>query len=473
MNILDIERNLSHASFYFQGTYVYPLIKQELLLSRLSEHREQFPREAAKTRAKIRTVLSVLRNAIRLSSQARLKHYDYLFVDSASSRRYFKEGISYSIYCDFIMEKLAPKKSLLLELPSDRSVRYSGIATQDIYYPDLDFIWIFIKSLFARRRFEETEIMKAELDRFGVQVHKKELNRLLKRFRLYSQWADRILRLSNPEYLFMVSPYSYIRMALVKMCKLRGIPVIELQHGQVSRQHYGYIYKHLENRDLIPDYFFAYGQYYSDLLKEHSVIYKSGSIFNTGNLFLEENPQLDTGVYSELVKEAGARKILLISSQTTTRNEMKEVAGFLVESLPEELFVIYKPHPMESDPPEYYADLKAYPNFYLVESPELNSLDLLRISDLHMTVYSTVFMEAYYFKVPTLFYHMEALSENIIEFVDDTFYFLVRSREELLKTLESLLSKQEKEAPGKGKIGFYQSDPWGSFCTAMKAIEGS
>ena len=473
MNIRDIERDLSHASFYFQGTYIYPLIKQELLLSRLSEHREQFPREKTKTGEKIRSVISIFRNSFRLRSQARLKHHDYLFVDSASSRRYYKNGVSYSIYCDFIMEKLVPKKSLLLELPSKQSVPYSEIATSDIYYPDLDFIWIFIKSLFARRRFRETEQMKAELDRFGVQLPGKELNRLLKRFLLYSHWADRILRLTHPEFMFVVSPYSYIRMALVKMCKQRGIPVIELQHGQVSRQHYGYIYEHLENRDLIPDYFFAYGQYYSDLLKEHSVIYKPENIFKTGNLFLEEKSQLDAGLSSHLLDKAGDRKILLISSQTPTRNEMKEVARFLVESLPEKLFVIYKPHPIETDATEFYDDLKAIPNFYLVESPELNSLDLLRISDIHMTVYSTVFMEAYYFRVPTLFYHMDALSENILEFVDDTFYFLVRNREDLLLTLESFFSKGEEKAPGEAKIKFYQSDPWGSFCTAMKAIRGS
>jgi hypothetical protein len=470
MNIRDIERDLNHGSFYFQGTYIYPLIKQELLLSRLSDHREQFPREKPKTGEKIRTVISTLRNLFRLRSQARLKHHEYLFVDSASSRRYYKSGVSYSIYCDFIMEKLAPKKSLLLELPSKHSVPYSEIATSNIYYPDLDFIWIFIKSLFARRKFRETEQMKAELDRFGVQLAEKEINRLLKRFRLYSQWADRILRLTRPRFLFVVSPYSYIRMALVKQCKQRGIPVIELQHGQVSRQHFGYIYEHLENRDLIPDYFFAYGQYYSNLLKEHSVIYKPENIFNTGNLFLEEKSQLGAGLRKQLLDRAGDRKILLISSQTPTRNEIKEVARFLIESLPEKLFVIYKPHPIETDATGFYKDLKAIPNFYLVESPELNSLDLLRISDLHMTVYSTVFMEAYYFRVPTLFYHMEAFSANIIEFIDDTFYFLVRNRKELLNTLEPFLSKGKEKAPGEAKFSFYQSDPWGSFRTAMKAI---
>jgi hypothetical protein len=259
-------------------------------------------------------------------------------------------------------------------------------------------------------------------------------------------------------------------MALVKQCKQRGIPVIELQHGQVSRQHFGYIYEHLENRDLIPDYFFAYGQYYSNLLKEHSVIYKPENIFNTGNLFLEEKSQLGAGLRKQLLDRAGDRKILLISSQTPTRNEIKEVARFLIESLPEKLFVIYKPHPIETDATGFYEDLKAIPNFYLVESPELNSLDLLRISDLHMTVYSTVFMEAYYFRVPTLFYHMEAFSANIIEFIDDTFYFLVRNRKELLNTLEPFLSKGKEKAPGEAKFSFYQSDPWGSFRTAMKAI---
>ena len=375
-------------------------------------------------------MVSILRNGFRLLSQAPIQQHDYLFVDSAASRRYYKKGITYSVYCDFLMEKLVPKKSLLLELPANTSVRHSEIATQNVYHPDLDFIWIFVKSLFSRRRFKETELMISELDSFGVKVYEKELNRLLKRFRQYSLWADSFLRKANPEFVFMVSPYSYIRMALVKMCKARGIPVIELQHGQVSRQHYGYIYEHLDNRDLIPDYFFAYGQYYSDLLKEHSVIYKPENVFNTGNLFLEEKSQLNAEVSGDLLGRAGDRKILLISSQTPTRNEIKDVARFLIDTLPEELFVIYKPHPIESDASEFYDDLKANPNFYLVESPELNSLDLLRISHLHMTVYSTVFMEAYYFKVPTIFYHMEALSANILEFIDDTFYFLVRNREE-------------------------------------------
>lgn len=471
MNIRDIEQGLSHDRFYFMGTYVFPLIKQELLLSRLSEHREQFPRVKPKPRAKFRSLVSILGNAFRLLSQDRLKHCKYLFVDSGSSRRYNKDGISYSIYCDFIIEKLVPEISLLLELPSEKFIPDSGIATGNIYHPDLDFVWMFVKSLFSRSGFSETEHMISELDRFGLKVPKKEVNRLLKRFRLYSQWADKILRKVSPEYMFIVSPYSYIRMALVRRCKARGIPVIELQHGQVSRQHHGYMYKHLENRDLIPDYFFAYGPYYGDLLKEHSVIYPPEHIFNTGNLFLEEKPQLDTGLYSQVVKAAGTRKILLISSQTTTREEMKRVASYLVNAKQDKLFVIYKPHPKEIDPAEFYSGLSQHPNFYLADSPELNSLDLLRISDFHMTVYSTVFMEAYYFRVPTLFYHMEAFSENIMEFVDDTFYFLVRKPEEILLTLDQLMDGQKKKSGDAEQFSFYQSDPWGSFCTAMKAIE--
>jgi hypothetical protein len=254
------------------------------------------------------------------------------------------------------------------------------------------------------------------------------------------------------------------------MARQRGIPVIELQHGQVSLQHYAYIYMQLQNRDVIPDYFFAFGPYYGDLLKKHSVLYPPENIFHTGMLFLEQGSSTENRAYKDLVSLAGGRKILLISSQITTREEMKMVSGFLAENLAEKIFVIYKPHPIESDASGFYQKLKAFPSFYLVENSELNSLDLLRISDLHMTVYSTVFMEAYYFGVPTLFYYMEGLSANIMEFVDDQGYFLVRNMDELQTTLEPFLTQGKDKKAMNSKMGFYQPDPWGSFCAAMKAI---
>jgi hypothetical protein len=472
MQILDIEQGLSHERFYFRGSYIYPLVKQEILLPGLEEHRDQFPRERQGRGEKLKALVSLCRNSFRLLTQARPGTCDYLFVDSASSRRYYREGVAWSIYCDFLMEKLSPASSLLLELPFPRQSRPSSIATRNIYRPDLDFLRIFVRSLFARRRYREAAGMIAELSRFQVRVDQKALHRLLRRFTLYRRWAGRIIRKTAPKVMFVVSPYSYIRMALVSACKQQGVPVVELQHGQISAQHYGYIYRHLENRDLVPDYLFAYGSYFRRLLQEHSVLYGPGQIFVTGNLFLEEKARLKKGPAGELVKAAGKRQILLISSQTPTRNEMRDLCSFLVEEVPGELFILYKPHPIEHDAGEFYRDLDARESFCLVKDPELSSLDLLNIADLHMTVYSTVFMEASYFGVPTLFYHIEGLSNNILEFVDDEFYFLIHDRKEMLKTLKILRDRGRGRAGDPDRPDFYQPDPWECFSRALKAIGG-
>lgn len=469
MEVLEIEKRLSHQLFYFQDSYIYPLIKQELLLPNLVEHSKQYKRSKRNLGLKLKTGFDVLKSALLLVSQRRLKHYDLLFIDSASSRRYIRDGISHSVFCDFIIRRLPEKDSLLLELPSRLSGRQSKIASPNIYYPDLDFIGIYMKMLFAKRSFDEAEQIVSELERFGVRVSKVDVNRLLRRFMHYSIWADRVLRRTQPSQLILVCSYTYLQMALIRMSRRRGIPVIELQHGQISGKHYGYIYSRLENRDLVPDYFFANGAYYKEVLEKKSVLFEAQDIFCTGNLFLEEIAQIHTEETRKLVELSAGRKIVFISSQITTRDETREMTRALADSIPDEVFIIYKPHPNEADAAEFYSEFQGYSCLFLVDSPEYNSLDLLKISDVHITVYSTVFMEAYYFRVPTFFYQVEPFSDVILEFIDGDFYRLIQNPEEMAAALLSLKKGESREI--KNKIEFYKADPWESFEAAREAIE--
>jgi hypothetical protein len=468
MEISELDQKISHKSFYFRGIYIYPLIRQELLLPYLQEFRQQFAGEQNKFKDKAQKLLGVFRNVLLLFTQARVKQYNSLFIDFSSSRRYVKDQKAYSIHCDFLIEKFPSSETLLLELPSREAIRPLGIATPNIFYPDLAFMGLFFRSLFTMSSYRETDQMRAELEKFGIHLKARDVNRVLKRFRLYNNWADRFLKRVDPRRVFMVCSYSYTQMALVRACKKRGIPVIELQHGYVTGLHYSYMYGQLENRDLLPDYFFAYGKYFSEILKTNSVMFEPQHVYDTGNLSLEalsvENPEMD----NELLKLARGRKIVLITSQITVRDKLLDLTPYLINSGREDFFFIFKSHPGEFDASDYYRDLLGKENCLLLTDTSYTSLDLLRISDIHLTVSSTVFMEAYYFRVPTVFYFVETFSDSILEFVDDSFYFLKRSPEELLLTLQELTGDEGSET--ENKLEFYKSDPWGSFCSALDSI---
>ncbi|MCP4313860.1 MAG: UDP-N-acetyl glucosamine 2-epimerase [Bacteroidetes bacterium] len=469
MEIPELDRRLSHKSFYFRGSYIYPLIRQELLLPYLQEYRKQFAGEKNKFKDKAKKLLSVFRNVLLLTTQSRVKQYNSLFIDPSSSRRYVKDQKAYSIHSDFIIEKFPSSETLMMELPSREAVRPLGIATPNIFYPDLAFMGLFLRALFTRARYRETDKMITELEKFGIRLKARDVNRVLKRFRLYSNWAERFLKRVDPQHIFMICSYSYTQMAMIRASKKRNIPVIELQHGYVTKKHNSYMYGQLENRELLPDYFFAYGKYFSDIMKSNSVMFDPQHVFDTGNLSLEalsvENPEVD----NELLKLSGGRKIVLITSQITIREVLKELTLSLIDSGKDELFFIFKSHPGEYDASEYYSELLGKANCLLLTDTRYTSLDLLRVSDIHLTVYSSVFMEAYYFGVPTVFYFVESFSDYILEYVDDSIYFLNRSPEELLLTLQEL-TRNEGGAI-ENKFEFYKSDPWASFCSALESIK--
>lgn len=73
----------------------------------------------------------------------------------------------------------------------------------------------------------------------------------------------------NLEYVFL--SVSYTNFGLVNACRDLGISVIEMQHGVINREHYGYTYTYAPAQNQYPDFLLTFGERDADYINQSSL----------------------------------------------------------------------------------------------------------------------------------------------------------------------------------------------------------
>ena len=177
----------------------------------------------------------------------------------------------------------------------------------------------------------------------------------------------------------MILVCSYGRESLIKACRDMNIATYEVQHGAITKNHLGYHYPFSLKKQLVPEFFLIYGEYWKTSV-EYSRAIKNFKVI--GNNYLYEQ------VKNRKMKK---EKIILVLSQRTISNKIKMFVHDMSKYLPDDIKIAIKPHPGEIDTYEYeYKD----ENIYVIKSRYVNIYDLMAKSEWVCGVYSTAIFES-------------------------------------------------------------------------------
>ena len=387
---------------------------------------------------------------------------------SNTGSRKYRDGKFYDIYLD-TLDDLMGNDFVVFEWPSEQGHRqnYGGMIYSKNYVPlHLPFttktFWDIILYKFFNKtpyKIQNLSILDEIIDYFANSVNlekemvNKYINESIAIFWYMKGFFKKLLSSISPKLVLIVCGYGRINMAIVQACRELNIPSVELQHGLITENHPGYVKTmKSDNRDCIPEYLLTYGDFFTDIVRRGNLFEKE-KVVSVGFPYLEEvkksKPVIDEKLEGFI--SSFARNIL-ITSQWTVAEEIKNFTINLSKELIKNKLnvgIIFKPH--QHDWREY-TDIGNYKNIFLADKYD-NAYEILKVVDIHSTVYSTSGLEALAFGKPNIFINVGKTSiEDIIHVVDSTSSFMASSPDEYIKIFEMLTENYEEASSEAKKI---------------------
>lgn len=323
-----------------------------------------------------------------------------LFADTADllvwgheRRKQLDDGRWMDIYCDPVMDAVPSSVTYLEE--QHEGTHLTPTVTDDVRH--LDFVQhsgnlvrklVADDVLLSRDEHERLDDIETLLtDAFGTTPDLAALAgaRLLNR-RVKLPLYEAIIRRVDPAIALLV--VSYGREPFVEACQRQGIPTVELQHGVISRYHFGYSYPGGYQKHTFPDYFFSFGTFWDETV---DYPLPADRVYPVGYPYLEDR-------VASLEAVQSTDQVVFVS-QGTTGPKLSRFALDVADQVPD-VDIVYKLHPGE-----YSRWRSEYP--WLVDAPfevvadERELYDLFAESSAQVGVYSTAIYEGLCFDLDT------------------------------------------------------------------------
>lgn len=402
MNILkEIEKNKRILDLKYKGIPIWPVLRLKSFYQILEQQKG-----ATNITRKLNTssVLAIFKCFFYGFSEIfKLSNYDYL-VFSCSERRKQVDGK----YPERVVEGfLSETNSLLIEnpFPIGRHYKRHEIPTKHIMSESILFVGIFILGFFGFKKsaLENKEVFLDIQKKYDFKIN-------YNRFLLIYEGQYRLIKLmltysKKPKGVFFV--YSASSMGYIKAFKEFNVPVIEIQHGVINREHNAYNVYNDFGKTLFPDYLLTYGNREMEVFNNpENYFINPKNVRPVGYYLLDKylsNNSDHQNKYIQNYKE----KYKNIVAYTHQEVYEKEILDFLIESAslaPNVLFLLL---------PRF--DLKDQrdnmPENLIIEK-NLNVYDCLGFVDIHSTIFSTCAIESLSFGVPNIMYNYQNFSRS-------------------------------------------------------------
>ncbi len=270
--------------------------------------------------------------------------------------------------------------------------------------------------------------------------------------------ARSLLSKLKPDLLLLVNEYGHFERNLLIAAKERKIPVMAIQHGNITPSHQGYIY-HKDDIDAdgsakfpycpMPDVTAVWGDYFKRLLSETSA-YRPETLIVTGNPGYDSLEHIRTHcTRQEVLQRYGidtSQKVILWTTQshglTDDENE-KNIAAVSrsASKLPDCTFII-KQHPNE---PAQYTRLyethgHSKHNNIVIVPAGANILELILACDIMMAKWSTTIIEAMVLDKDIVILNLGA-DKDRADYVRQSVAAGVYQAEYLTETIQKILDK--------------------------------
>lgn len=236
----------------------------------------------------------------------------------------------------------------------------------------------------------------------------------------YLKSYKRLLQRLNPQVVLIVCGYG--KEALIHASKSMGIPIIELQHGTISKYHLGYDVGK-GKKDDFADCFFTFGPAWASLA---NYPIPQERIIPIGYPYLSQA--------ADKLKDTPKKNQILFISQGTIGDRLSKFAVDLLGGKPKDVHVVYKLHPGEylrwkTEYVELF-DEHNKGNITVIAGDAPSLYQLMAESKWQIGSNSTALYEGMMFKCKTFIVDLPG-KEHMQELLDSGNFLLVKSPNEL------------------------------------------
>ena len=421
MHSNQIEKDVAVTSIKHRNISIWPILKCYLVSTDKAIDTVK--------KADAATLKILLKNLLPdLSSLFKIKNSKY-WVFTNSERRYYINESSFDRVTTGLLNYL--DDYLLFENPLPKGRTKANKLQKGEHYIGMSWMYLLqfvILKLSRKPKIEEIGVLEAYLNKDLGKI-KKVYHRICAGEHFYYY----LIKVFKPKLIFVVCYYSNFE--LIKAAKRNEIPVIELQHGLVSKEHRAYNYSLEVDSMLLPDYFLSYGNFSSKIIKEGNVVAEK-NILTYGCTFIEAvNEKLSISEELLALKEQFKKVICITGQLPVTDTELLAMLYAICNCMPDICF-IFKPRYSEPNA-EYLEKL----NFKVLG--HLNTYELLKYCDAHATVYSTCALESLALGTPNISIDIKGYYTKYLKsmLADNPFNFVANSKEGLISVIEEIHSQ--------------------------------
>jgi len=320
--------------------------------------------------------------------------YEYLFFSDSNERRLIEKK-----YKDKIMDEIidiSNKKCLMLENVIDRVNK----PIYTLYVVSENVVYYFAKLL------EFIIIIKNKNDRIQnlLNSHRIEVkvNKEIKRFLALKLIYKIILLIYRPKKVF-INCY-YCRLPLVKACHELGIPIVDVQHGVISKEHFGYVSNIKIDKNYIADELLSFGENEKNInnlmIKK---VYPIGSYYLT---YLQNNFKPDKRIIA-LKKDYEYCIGISMQDQEWEYMSMINFVNKLANRYKNILFLIIPRRKKD------YFNLIKEDNIKIITF--LDCYNIIMHCDIHMTLYSSCALETPSLGIPNILVDVNNMATKYYE----------------------------------------------------------
>ena len=337
-------------------------------------------------------------------------------------------GKYFDKYFDYPASKI--EKSLVIELPSEQHFKRNKVASKYIVSRSVLIIIEKFYGIFINTKKAKLEIYHEISKAYNVEV---DTNYVIKKMVSQYNVMSFVLKFRKPKIVFLAP--SYTAYGYIKALKEKGVTVVEIQHGIIQKEHFGYNIQADFNREYFVDYLLTFGSRESKVFLNGKGI-NHENVIPVGHFYLNQIKQ-STILNSKLkLLKQSFLKTVSVSLQDVESSE-KMIANLVnLASKRKDILFLMKPRRTKK---EVYLNKYSIPkNMKFMD--DIDVYEIILHSDFHLTVYSTCALEAPTLGIKNILFDIDGQATRYFgEILNDrnTTFFVKEANE-----IESILDQE-------------------------------
>jgi hypothetical protein len=461
----QIERDFPVYDWNYDGMDAWPIIRRMVFTAMLEKKVTSLKKYATIKDSFIAPIKGFFLSGIL---KRRAKNVDFIFSANQIYRSNIVDDTYYNKFCDPIMDELGNcgYSSLLME-ESKTSVYYTNIYKGERFI-QLGFVIAFLdfKNRLRKKFLSTTEVSFNNYQKFldyiedidpslVKKISLRRISAILGRMATYKKWIISWLKYSKAKSIIQICYYGDWQQALCSAARSLNIPVFDIQHGIIYAEHYSYgNFEGIPSKGLntLPNYFWTWSSFEESVINKWAGKTLVHKVVPFGNpwisAFLENKVPIKESVSSFLEK---GKPLLLYTLGNRGENFPDYLVDF-VKSKSDKFQFWIRLHPRQMPFKESIEKkMKELGILHLAHLHEASNLplpEILKHTALHISLMSSVAIEAANFGVFSLILHEDGLTYYKEHEIKNYCYFLIDNHEQLNEKVNELLMKGKSIATG-------------------------